>query len=150
MTGVTRELLPGGVVRLSSDQATFEFARPRLGRLLVTISGIDKGQFGPSTLNEITAALDREGSLELFIDARKAVGAAVSVSDEWTRFFSVQRTRLRRVHVLAGSKAVKLTVAIAQHLSRTGDLIQIYSDPQIFDERLHSESRLTEAVPQRP
>lgn len=99
---------------------------------------MDKGQFGPSTLDEITASLDREGALELFIDAREAVGAAVSVSDEWTRFFSVQRTRLRRVHVLAGSKAVKLTVAIAQHLSRTGDLIQIYSDSQIFDDRLRS------------
>ena len=139
MTSVNRELLPGGVVRLSSDQATFEFARPRPGSLLVTIRGIDKGQFGPSTLDEITAALDREGSVELFIDAREAVGAAVSVSDERTRFFSVQRTRLRRVHVLAGSKAVKLTVAIAQHLSRTGDLIQIYSDPQLFDDRLLSE-----------
>jgi hypothetical protein len=138
MTSVTRELLPGGVVRLSSGKATFEFARTRPGRLLVTISGMDRGQFGPSTLDEITAALDREGSLELFIDAREAVGAAVTVSDEWTRFFSVQRARLRRVHVLAGSKAVKLTVAIAQHLSRTGELIQIYSDPQIFDGRLQS------------
>ena len=94
---------------------------------------MDKGQFGPSTLDEITAALDREGSLELFVDAREAVGAVASVSEEWTRFFAVQRTRLRRVHVLAGSKAVALTVAIAQHLSRTGDLIQIYSDAQIFD-----------------
>ncbi len=138
MTSVTRELLPEGVVRLSSGEATFEFARPRPGRLLVTISGLDKGQFGPSTLNEITTALEREGSLELFVDAREAVGAAVSVSDDWTRFFTIQRTRLRRVHVLAGSKAVKLTVAIAQHLSRTGDLIQIYSDPQIFDDRLQN------------
>jgi len=136
MKTVTRELLPGGVVRLSSDQATFEFARPKPGKLLVTIRGMDKGQFGPSTLDEITTALDREGSVELFIDARDAVGATASVSEEWTRFFSVQRTRLRRVHVLAGSKAVTLTVAIAQHLSRTGDLIQIYSDPQIFDGRL--------------
>lgn len=138
MKGVTRELLPEGVVRLSSGEATFEFVRPRPGRLLVKISGLDRGQFGPSTLNEITTALEREGSLELFIDAREAVGAAVSVSDDWTRFFSIQRTRLRRVHVLAGSKAVKLTVAIAQHLSRTGDLIQIYSDPQIFDDRLQN------------
>jgi hypothetical protein len=138
MTGITRELLPGGVVRLSSDGAQFEFARSRPGRLLVTISGIDKGQFGAATLDEITASLDREGSLELFVDAREVVGAAVSVSDDWTRFFSVQRTRLRRVHVLVGSKAVKLTIAIAQHLSRTGDLIQIYSDPEIFDGRLHS------------
>ena len=138
MTSVSRELLPGGVVRLSSGKSTFEFARTRPGRLLVTISGMDKGQFGPSTLDEITAALHREGSLELFIDAREAVGATASVSDEWTRFFSVQRTKLRRVHVLAGSKAVKLTVAIAQHLSRTGELIQIYSDPQIFDDRLQN------------
>ena len=138
MTSVTRDLLPGGVVRLSSGKATFEFARPRPGKLLITISGMDKGQFGPSTLDEITASLDREGALELFIDAREAVGAAVSVSDDWTRFFSVQRARLRRVHVLAGSKAVKLTVAIAQHLSRTGDLIQIYSDSQIFEDRLRS------------
>jgi hypothetical protein len=139
MTSVARELLPGGVVRLSSGEATFVFARPQPGRLLVTISGLDKGQFGPSTLDQITAALDREGSLELFVDARAAVGATVGVSDEWTRFFSVHRARLRRVHVLAGSKAVKLTVAIAQHLSRTGDLIQIYSDPQIFEGRLRSE-----------
>lgn len=138
MKSVTRELLPEGVVRLSSGEATFEFARTRPGRLLVTISGMDKGQFGPSTLNEITTALEREGSLELFIDAREAAGVTASVSDDWTRFFSVQRSRLRRVHVLAGSKAVKLTVAIAQHLSRTGDLIQIYSDPQIFDDRLQN------------
>jgi len=146
MKSVTRELLPGGMVRLTSDQATFEFTRPRPGRLLVTICGIDQGQFGPSTLDEITAALEREGSVELFIDERQAVGAAVRVSDEWTRFFSVQRTRLKRVHVLVGSKAVKLTVAVAQHLSRTGDLIQIYSDPQIFDGRLHSESSFTRTV----
>jgi hypothetical protein len=136
MASVTRELLPGGLVRLSSEQATFHFARRQPGRFLVTISGMDKGQFGSAALDEITAALDREGSLELFIDARNAVGAAVSVSDEWTRFFSTQRTRFRRVHVLTGSKAVTLTVNIAQHLSRTGDLIQVYSDPRVFDARL--------------
>jgi hypothetical protein len=136
MTSVTREFVSGGNIRLACDQTTFEYSRPRPGALLVTIRGLDTGQFGPSTLDEITAALDREGSLELFVDAREAVGAAPKVSDEWTRFFSVQRARLRRVHVLAGSKAVKLTVAIAQHLSRTGDLIQIYSDPAIFERQL--------------
>jgi hypothetical protein len=117
---------------------------------LVTIAGVDKGQFGLSTLDEITAALNREGSLELFVDAREAVGAAVSVSDEWTRFFSVQRARLRHVHVLAGSKAVKLTVAIARHLSRTGDLIQIYSDSQIFEGRLDSTPKSEQNLPHRP
>ena len=61
---------------------------------------------------------------------------AVSVSDEWTRFFALNREHLKRVSVLVGSKVVYLTVAIAQHLSRTGNLIQIYSDPEIFEARL--------------
>lgn len=34
-----------------------------------------------------------------------------------------------------GTTTLDLT-AIAQHLSRTGNLIQIYSDPAIFDSRL--------------
>lgn len=74
--------------------------------------------------------------LELFVDARDAVSAAVKVSEDWTRFFVTNRSSLSRVHVLAGSKIVELTVAIASHLSRTGNLIQIYSDPEIFESRL--------------
>jgi hypothetical protein len=135
-TRVHRETLPGGEIRLSAGNCTFTFSRPKPSALLVVISGLDSGQFGLSTLDEIAAALNREGELEIFVDAREAAGAAVSVSDEWTRFFVAQRTRLRRVHVLVGSKAVYLTIAIAQHLSRTGDLIQIYSDAEIFESRL--------------
>jgi hypothetical protein len=138
---VKREVLPDGAVRISSAGATFEFRRPCPGVLLVAIVGLDKGQFGLTTLDEITAALNRDSHLELFVDARAAVGATVSVSDEWTRFFAVQRSKLQHVHVLAGSKAVHLTVAVAQHLSRTGNLIQIYSDPAIFEARLSSASR---------
>ena len=75
-------------------------------------------------------------ALELFVDAREALGPAVSVSDDWTHFFSLNRRDLRRVSVLVGSKVVHLTIAIAQHLSRTGDLIQIYSDPETFGARV--------------
>jgi hypothetical protein len=102
----------------------------------VVIAGLDNGQFGTTTLDEIRAEIGRNRPIDLFVDAREAVGAAVSVSDEWTRFFSAHRDDLKRVHVLVGSKVVYLTVAIAQHLSRTGDLIQIYSDPEIFGARL--------------
>ena len=35
---------------------------------------------------------------------------------------------IKRVSFLVGSKVVGLTVAIAHHLSRTGNLVQIYSD----------------------
>lgn len=126
------ETLPDGASMLSAGDCTFVYRRPRPGVLLVTISGDDAGQFGTATLDAIASAIQRERPLELFVDAREAIGAAVSVSDDWTRFFSTNRASLSRVHVLVGSKVVYLTIAIAQHLSRTGNLIQIYSDPEIF------------------
>lgn len=134
---VKREIT-GDEVRLSAGKCTFAFRRPRPAVLHVIITGLDNGQFGTTTLDEIRAEIGRNKPVEIFVDAREAVGAAVSVSDEWTRFFSSHRDDLKRVHVLVGSKVVYLTVAIAQHLSRTGNLIQIYSDPDIFEARLGS------------
>jgi hypothetical protein len=136
LPGVIRDAAADGQVRLSSADCVFVFKRLRPGALLVTITGNDTGQFGTSTLDEIRMELLRHRPLELFVDAREALGAAVSVSDEWTRFFTLNREHLRRVSVLVGSKVVSLTIAIAQHLSRTGDLIQIYSDPKTFDARV--------------
>jgi hypothetical protein len=133
---VKREVLADGSVKLSAGDCSFLYRRVRPGVLHVAIAGLDSGQFGTSTLDEIVAAVNRERPLELFVDAREAIGAAVSVSDDWTRFFSAHRPSLTRVHVLVGSKVVYLTVAIAQHLSRTGNLLQIYSDPEIFASRL--------------
>jgi hypothetical protein len=138
--GVTRETTADGRIRLSAAGCSFVYHRPRPGVLVVTITGLDDGQFGTSTLDEIRMELLRHRPLELFIDAREAIGAAVSVSDEWTRFFALNRDALRRVSVLVGSKVLYLTVAIAQHLSRTGNMIQIYSDPALFEARLAGES----------
>ncbi len=121
---------------LQAGDSSFVFRRLRPGVLLVTITGNDTGQFGTASLDEIRLEMQRHASLELFVDARDAVGVALSVSEEWTRFFSMNRTRLTRVSVLVSSKVVSLTVAIAQHLSRTGNLIQIYSDPETFNARV--------------
>jgi hypothetical protein len=54
------------------------------------------------------------------------------------QFFSLNREQLKRVSVLVGSKAIELTVAIAQHLSQTGNLIQIYTDAGLFAARVQA------------
>jgi hypothetical protein len=125
-----------GQLRLSAGGCTFTFRRLRPAVLLVTINGNDKGQFGTATLDEIRLEILRGKPLELFVDARDATGVAVSVSEDWTRFFTQNRENLSRVSVLVGSRIMNLTIAIAQHLSRTGNLIQIYSDPATFDARV--------------
>jgi hypothetical protein len=138
-----REVLPDGSVRMTSGESAFRFARPKPNVLVVTITGYDKGQFGIAPLDEIASVLRIAAPIELFVDARDAVGATVRVSEDWTTFISRHRADLIHVHVLAGSKTVELTVAIAGHLSRTEKLIQIYSDPTIFESQLGAACRRT-------
>jgi hypothetical protein len=121
---------------LSAGNCTFVFDRPAAGVLVVTIRGFDKGELGDAPLKEISSGFGLGRPLELFIDASAATGAAKEVSDAWTQFFAERQKDLKRVHVLVGSKVVQLTIAIAQHLSRTGSLVQLYSDPDIFADRL--------------
>jgi hypothetical protein len=143
------ETLPDGSERMTVGDAAFEFARPRANVLVVTITGYDKGQFGTAPLDEIGSVLRVAAPVQLFVDARNAVGATVRVSQDWTSFFSRHQRELAHVHVLAGSKMVELTVAIARHLSRTGNLIQIYSDPGIFEAQIAAACKRDRKAPQR-
>jgi hypothetical protein len=144
-----RELLADGSVRLTSGESAFKFTRPQARVLVVTVTGYDKGQLGTAPLDEIGSVLRVAAPLQLFVDARNAVGATVRVSQDWTSFFSRHRQDLAHVHVLAGSKMVELTVAIARHLSRTDSLIQIYSDPAIFEAQLAAACQLNNQAPKR-
>jgi hypothetical protein len=127
---------------MHASETEFLFVRPKAGILVVTIKGYDKGQFGTAPLDEIGSILRVAAPVRLFIDARNAVGATVRVSEDWTGFLARHRAELSQVHVLAGSKAVELTVAIARHLSRTDKLIQLYSDPAIFEAQLATACKL--------
>ncbi|HEY0063825.1 MAG TPA: hypothetical protein VGC21_17035 [Telluria sp.] len=130
---LSKTVLADGSIELTAGEGRFLFRRVRPGTLLVRISGQDSGQFGHAALDEIRMEITRQGTLELLIDASEAVLVTTEVSQEWTRFFSLNRQQLRRVSVLTGSRLMHLTVAIAQHLSQTGNLIQIYSDRELFD-----------------
>jgi hypothetical protein len=133
---VTKQVLADGSLQIVSGNGQFTYRRLCPGALLVTIVGNDIGQFGTAALDEIRLEILRYGELELLIDAQLAVIVTPEVSQEWTRFFSSNREQLKRVSVLTGSKLINLTVAIAQHLSYTGNLIQIYSDRELFDAAL--------------
>jgi hypothetical protein len=142
-TGLQREIAPDGSIVLRDGRGSFTFTRHAHGVLEVRIEGADNGQFGTAPLDEIAMALLRERPLELFVDASRTSMPAVSVSKEWTRFFTLNQKDLRRVHVLVASRPVALTVSIAQHLSRTGKLIQIHSDAAAFQARRASATTST-------
>ena len=130
-----REMGEGGRVTISDGRCSFVYTRPRPGVLEICIAGTDSGQFGTATLDEISLALRRERPIELFVDAAEASMPAVKVSQDWTRFIALNQKDLTRVSVLVSSKSVALTMAIAQHLSNTGKLMQIYSDRELYEAR---------------
>ena len=74
------------------------------------------------------------GPLELFLDASEAEGPTSDVSDAWTRFLNREAPHLKRVSVLAVAKFMHLTVSVANLFSRTGELVQVYSDPRLYRE----------------
>ena len=132
----SRVELPAGSTRLSARKCAFEF-QPLADRVLkITILGRDTGQFGSAVFDEIRRHFFVNSPLELFVDARNADGATTDVSDAWTRFLNREAGSLNRVTILAVSKFVHLTISVAKLFSRTGDLVQIYSDPSLFDAAL--------------
>ena len=136
-----RAVLPDGSVRMIAESSRFDFVRPTPRVLVVSFTGYDKGQFGTGPFDEIGAILRVHTPLELFIDARNAIGATVRVSQDWTSYFSQHKQDFSGIHVLAGSKLIELTIGIVRHLSRTDNLIQIYSESERFEAELAAATR---------
>jgi hypothetical protein len=110
--------------------------RLRPGVLLAQIIGYDRGALGRAPFDEIERQLARPQPVELFFDLRDAAGAVGEVRHAWTEWFQRTRPHLARVTVLASSRFVNLTLEIAKLFSRTGELIQIYSDQLLFEQAM--------------
>lgn len=138
-TPVQREITNDGSVRLWSSSCSFVYTTLRPGVMLVTISGDDGGELGPAPLAELDAEIARFGPLDLFVDATAATGAETAVSEQWTSWFRDNRARLARVSILAPSKLMHLIVSVAKLLSRTGEMIRIYTTAEPFEQAIARE-----------
>lgn len=136
-----RETLPDGSTVLRSERCRFTLTRLRPGAFFVRIEGYDRGEFGDAPFDGILAEMARFAPLELFVDTSDALGAATPVREAWTEWFRVQQPRLRRVHLLGGSKFMTSTLSISKELSRTGELIRVHAARDSFDAAL-AQARL--------
>jgi hypothetical protein len=140
---IERRELAGGEVQLSAGRCIFSYRRLRPGALLVTIRGEDLGQFGSATVDEVAAEFKRFGQpIGLYVDLRQAKGPATVVMETWTEWLAAQRANLRRVVILVPpeSPVLHLTISIAQHLSRTGNLLRLCGDAGEFQRALADEA----------
>src|SRR5690349_1419711 len=132
---IAREFTNDGGVVIGDERCRFVFRRMGPGVVEIRIIGTDCGQFGTAIIDEIALAMFRERPLRLFVDASEASMPAADVTRSWARFFDGNRKDLERVTILASSKPVAFTMGILRHLSKTGDLMQILSDREIYESR---------------
>lgn len=125
-----------GSGQLVGEACAFRFSRPRPGVYLVHIEGYDRGELGQAPFERIEAEISQVGPLELFVDTRATHGSVTTVRESWTRWFARRRGSLLRVHLLAGTRFLRVTMDITKELSRTGDLIVVYYDDASFDAAL--------------
>ena len=106
------------------------------GMILLRISGSDVGEFGDAPLLDLDRRLAGGDLIDLFVDAREVRGASIAVSAEWARWLGANKSRLRRVHMLTGSRYVQVTADFVRRFADLQAIMQVYTDEKIFDTTL--------------
>lgn len=134
-SGIVREIASDGSTVIRDEKCACSFRRLRAGAVEVRIVGADGGQFGTALIDEVALAIFRERSLELLVDAGDGSIMSVAVTTNWARFFELNRHHLQRVTILATSKPTVLAMGLIRYLSKTGDLIRIYTERETYEAR---------------
>lgn len=128
---VQREILEGGALRLSADDAAFVIRRVRPGLLWIFAAGRDRGQFETAVTDELTAEFERFPlETSLFIHALQIESVALPSRDLWTTWLHAHRVRLRHLHMLVRTPAMQLVADVAGHYARVA--LSTYSDSAEF------------------
>lgn len=116
-----------------STSMTIERVAPTV--VVVVISGTDVGDLGDAPFKELEKQLER-GPFALYIDARRTRGASVDVSNLWARWLRNHRDDLLQIHMLTGSRFIRMTADFVRRFAELGDAMLVYTDPSVFDETL--------------
>jgi hypothetical protein len=117
---------------------TLTIRRPAAGTILAIFNGHDVGEFGEAPFRELAKDLGTGLPIELFVDARRTIGASIDVSNDWARWMLANRGQLHRVHILCGSRFIQLTANFVRRFTGFEDRMRIYTEPAAFEHSLNA------------
>jgi hypothetical protein len=123
-------------ITFDTVNCSLTISRPAEGSVLLTFKGSDVGEFGDAPFKELSKDLAAHRMIELFVDAADCSGATIDVSSEWARWMSENRTRLTALHLLCGSRFIKLTAEFVRRFTGFEERMWIYTERAPFDEAL--------------
>lgn len=120
-------------VRLEAVHCTMTIGEPAPGVVLVTIEGTDIGDLGDAPFRALAPMFTSDRRVELFVDARRARGPSIDVSNDWALWLARHRHGLRHVSMLTASRFVQLTADFVRRFADLGERMRIYTDPAVFE-----------------
>jgi hypothetical protein len=104
--------------------------------LLVKISGRDVGEHGDAPMTTLGRLLPPSGKVEVFIDAREAMGPSTDVSAAWAQWLATNKPSFAAISMLTGTRFLQMTAGFVRKYAELGDVMRIYTDPSAFDTAL--------------
>ena len=129
-------IVRGNTTFLRSAKCELHIIQISSAKILLKLIGNDTGDLGRIPFDELTDRFKSGEKLELFIDTSQAKGAAISVTDQWEKWFTAHRSNLKAVHLYAPEKFFLIMGGMIKELSRFGDLFHVYSEVENFQQRL--------------
>lgn len=120
---------------------TLTVRRERAGVVVVVFDGTDVGELHDAVFQILDRVLERDGAIELFIDARRGRTVSIGVSNDWALWLRRERARLRRVHMLAATRFLRVTAKVVRQFADLEETMRITSDPAAFDRALGAMAR---------
>jgi hypothetical protein len=108
-------------------------ARPAPAVVLLTMTGRNVDDLTDALTRELETDVVIQGPIQLFVDARGSVGAAMMLSHRWGRWFRDHREHLSRVVLLTGEGFVKMTGEFVRTFAGLDDRLEIVLSPDAFD-----------------
>lgn len=122
--------------RFEGVHCTLLIEQPLARLFVLRIAGSDVGEFGGAPMAALEALLPADGTVEIYIDARRARGATIDVSSDWGRWLGRHKARLQRVTMLTGSRFVEVTAEFVRRFAELDGVMRLCTDPDVFDRAL--------------
>jgi hypothetical protein len=112
---------------LRSGACTMRIERHSETELRLVIEGHDVGEFGDLPMRCIEAFMPARGTVGLTIDARRARGATLQVSNDWARWLGEHRHRFDAVTMQVASAYVRVIADFVRRFAGLESLMRIES-----------------------
>jgi len=128
---LTRQALPSGGLLLSSGSSRTSFRELKAGIVLIVAAGPGDQDVNGEVLRELSASIERSGSITIFADMSKLSSISLGSLDDSIQWVRQNHASVAKGHLLVSHVAVSLVVSMIR--SAFSGAVRSYTQPALFE-----------------